>query len=377
MHKPQQQNPTSSLLPASPRELGYRWPAEWEPHQATWLSWPHNRETWPGHFEGALQAFIRLVRVLSRSEPVHINVNDAAMEEAARVALRGAVAEDITFHQFATNDAWCRDHGAIILNRRDDRPLVFDKSSGRTLASPQPAPRIALDWEYNAWGAKYPPFALDNAIPSQMARQLRIPCLHCSMVLEGGSIDGNGAGTLLTTESCLLHPNRNSQFNRETIETQLCAKLAVDRVVWLAEGIVGDDTDGHVDDFARFVAPDRVVLMVEENRQDQNYNPLQENFHRLSRWRDEWGRSLEIVPLPSPRPIEVSGKRLPASYANFYIANQVVVVPQFQDPLDRVACDILADCFPSREVVGIDCTELIWGLGALHCLTQQVPAATR
>jgi len=346
----------------TPRELGYTLPAEWEPHQATWLSWPHKEASWPGKLPQILPVYARMTAAIARSETVHINVADAAMERQARELLRAAgAAGDIRFHHFPTNDAWCRDHGAIILRR--SRP----EQGG--------APLLAVDWDYNAWGNKYPPYDLDNLIPARMAEVLRIPRVVGGMVLEGGSVDGNGDGVILTSEACLLNPNRNPSLTRDEIERRLVDMLGVEKILWLGDGIAGDDTDGHVDDMTRFVAPGRVVTAVEDDPGDENHAPLAENLRRLQSMTDRHGRPLEVVTIPMPPAVVYEGQRLPASYANFYIANTVVVVPTYSDPRDDRALRTLAELFPGREIVGIDCTDLIWGLGAFHCLTQQVPAA--
>ncbi len=336
---------------ATPR---YRMPAEWEPHRATWLSWPHNEESWPDKLDAILPVYAQMVAVLARSEPVYINVNDAAMAAQARALLREAgAAGTIHFRHIPTNDAWCRDHGAL---------FVWQQGA-----------LVALDWEFNAWGGKYP-HDLDNRVAAHMADVLEVPRVAGGMVLEGGSIDVNGAGLLLTTEGCLLHPNRNPHLSREQIEQRLCTYLGVQRVLWLGEGIVGDDTDGHVDDLARFVAPDTVVTVVEDDPADENYAPLQENLARLRALRDLRGDPLRIVTLPMPPAVVYQGERLPATYANFYIANRVVLLPTYNHATDEQARQTLQACFPGREVVGIDCTDMIWGMGAFHCLTQQVPA---
>jgi agmatine deiminase len=301
-----------------------------------------------------------MVAELAVSETVHINVNDAAMEHSARRRLEAArAAGDIRFHHFPTDDAWCRDHGAIILKRRGPGAA---------------AALLATDWDYNAWGGKYPPFENDNRIPARMAEALGIPRAAGGMVLEGGSIDTNGAGRLLTTESCLLNPNRNPRLSRAQIETRLRDMLGVDEILWLGEGIVGDDTDGHIDDITRFVAENTVVTAIEDNPADDNHEPLAANLRRLESIRDRAGRRLEILTIPMPPPVVHEGQRLPASYANFYIANSVVLVPTYHHPHDAQACDVLARCFPTRRIVALDCTDLVWGLGAFHCLTQQVPA---
>ncbi len=354
-------NPKTSSLPSdsSPRSLGYRMPAEWEPHEATWLSWPHNPETWPGGgLDRVCDTFGRIVAALVDSETVHINVNDAEMESAACRQLGKQLAGQMVFHHFPTNDAWCRDHGAIFVRRLD-----------RQSRTP---PLVALNWGFNSWGDKYPPYDLDDAIPMAMARALDVPCVSGGMVLEGGSIDVNGAGQLLTTESCLLNPNRNPGLNRVQIEARLSAMLGIEEVLWLAAGIVGDDTDGHIDDVARFVSEDTIVTAVETDRHDANYAVLQENLRRLRNMRQPDGKPLRIITLPMPCPVGENG-HLPASYLNFYIANKVVLVPQFQQTADKESLRILADCFPDRQMVGIDCRELITGFGAVHCVTQQVP----
>jgi agmatine deiminase len=341
----------------TPKQLGYRMPPEWAPHQATWLSWPHKEASWPGKLGRVLPVYARAVAALARSEPVHINVADAAMEALAREQLDAAGAGgELRFHRFPTNDAWCRDHGAIFVVR-DEEPRL-----------------AAVDWGYNAWGGKYPPFDLDDEIPRQMAAYLDAPCFEGGMILEGGSIEVDGAGLLLTSEQCLLNPNRNPELGREQIEARLRDYLGVEKILWVGEGIVGDDTDGHIDDIARFVAPSTVLAAVEEDPRDENYHLLQENLRRLQLMTDLAGRPLTVLTIPMPPPVEHEGQRLPASHANYYIANRVVLLPTFGGPSDERAAAVLRRCFPDREVVGIDCTDVVWGLGAWHCLTQQVPA---
>jgi agmatine deiminase len=301
---------------------------------------------------------VRFVAALSRSEPVRINVLDGSHEQHVRALLEGqARADRVQFHRFPTNDAWCRDHGAIFVTR--------DTALGD--------PLLALDFRFNAWGGKYPPFDRDDAIPPQMAAALDVPCHRVDMVLEGGSIEVNGAGTLLTTEQCLLHPNRNPGMSRADIERALADQLGIRQVLWLGEGIVGDDTDGHVDDLTRFVSEDTVVTVVESDPHDENFAALGENRERLDRLRLADGRPLQVVELTMPRPVVYEGDRLPASYANFYIGNEVVLMPSFNDQADEPNRATLARLFPGREVIGIDCTDLVLGLGTFHCLTQQVP----
>lgn len=344
-------------------EPRYLMPPEWAPHTATWLSWPHKLESWPGKFEPVPAVFAELAWQLSRSETVNINVLDEAMETQSRALLKakdpeGRFAHRIRFHRIPTNDAWCRDHGPNYVFRELDG--VRDK--------------VILDWDYNAWGGKYEPYDDDDAVPAQVADIQGLPRILPGMVLEGGAIDVNGEGLLLTTEACLLNPNRNPSLSREEIEERLGRYLGIRKVLWLGEGIVGDDTDGHVDDMTRFVGPGTVVTVVEEDPEDENYEPLQDNLRRLESFTGLDGRPLEIVRLPMPEPVFYDGERLPASYANFYIANTVVLVPTYRCARDRQAIETLQACFPGREVVGIDCSDLIWGLGAIHCVTHEEPS---
>jgi agmatine deiminase len=301
-----------------------------------------------------------MVRLLAEREEVHVNVAGPAMEADVRrlLADEGVDSGNVFFHDNPTNDAWCRDHGPIFVHRQ---------SAGKT-------EEAILDWGYNAWGGKYPPYDLDDVIPTRIGRELGIPVYYPGMVLEGGSIDVNGRGTLLTTEACLLNPNRNPQLDREAIEASLRRHLGVRNILWLGDGIAGDDTDGHIDDLTRFVDPTTVVTVVEEDPADQNYEPLQKNLERLRTMRDQDGTPLRVVTLPMPRPIHQEGQRLPASYANFYIANGLVLLPTYDPERDAEAQATLQGLFPGRDVVGIDCTDLVWGLGAFHCVTQQWPA---
>jgi agmatine deiminase len=281
--------------------------------------------------------------------------------------------ERITFYCIPTNEPWCRDHGPIFL-RRDERWSRLAPEPGHTVRREgAPAPLVVVDWDYNAWGNKYPPFDLDEIVPTRVAEILKLPVFYPRMILEGGSIDVNGVGVLLTTESCLLNKNRNPNLSRDEIEQCLRDYLVVQDILWLGDGVAGDDTDGHIDDLARFVSERTVVVVVEEDRQDENYKPLQENLARLRQMKIGKDK-IEIVTLPMPKKIMREGLRLPASYANFYIANTCVLAPTFGDPADEVALSTLRECFPDRRVIGIDCRELIWGLGTFHCLTQQQPA---
>jgi agmatine deiminase len=350
----------------TPAALGYRMPAEWEPHTATWLSWPRREGiSFPESFDRVLPALRAMVEALIESEQVCINVCGRTHEGEAQSVLRGLPKERIIFYRVPTNEPWCRDHGPIFLTRDLDPRSATGLIRGGELA--------VVDWDYNAWGNKYPPFDLDEVVPTRIAEILKLPVFYPRMILEGGSIDVNGSGALLTTESCLLNKNRNPNLPRDAIEQRLRDYLGVRDVVWLGDGIAGDDTDGHIDDLTRFVSERTVVTVVEKNRDDENYEPLQENLARLGEM-EIGGRTLDIMTLPMPGKIVREGLRLPASYANFYIANTCLLVPIFADPNDEAALSILGDCFPDRRVIGIDCRELIWGLGTFHCLTQQQPA---
>jgi agmatine deiminase len=332
-------------------------PAEWAEHAATWLSWPHNRDTWPGIFDAVEPAFRSIVAALAPSETVRINVRDDGHRADVENQLVGlAPADAVVFHVVPTNDAWIRDHGAI---------FVRDETGGGL---------TALDFIYNAWGSKYPPFDLDAGVARIMGSLLRVPVESIGIVLEGGSIEVDGEGTLLTTEQCLLNENRNPALARSEIEGYLRRYLGATEILWLGDGIEGDDTDGHIDDLTRFFAPGHVITVVENDRSDPNHAPLEANRRLLADIRLASGSALEVVELPMPPPLFNAGQRLPASYANFYVANEVVLMPAFACAEDEVARAILADCFPTRSVVPVDSRALVGGLGALHCLTQQVPA---
>ena len=342
----------------TPSALGFRMPAEWEPQEAVWLSWPHKRASWPGLFRNIPATFAGFVSAISRFEDVRINCAVPLQEGAKRLCRKaGADLARVEFFDHPTNDAWCRDHGPIFVKHRKTGEVAL------------------TDWMHNAWGDKYPPYDLDNEIPPAIARALKLRRFEKSMVLEGGSIDVNGRGLLLTTEQCLLHPNRNPDLSKAAIERALKDYLGIRRVLWLGEGIVGDDTDGHIDDITRFFRPDGIITCVENNGRDPNHRLLAANLERLQGIRTMRGKPIEIVTLPMPRPVLIKGERVPASYANFLIVNDAVLVPTFRQPRrDHEACTIMAGCFPGREVVPIDCSELIWGLGTLHCLSQQQPA---
>ena len=346
----------------TPQQLGYRMPAEWEPHEATWLSWPHKEASWPGYFEPVPAVFVEITKQLTNTELVRINVadEDFAAHVSQLLKTAGVNLERVRFHLNPTNDAWCRDHGPIY--------VVREVNGHRE--------RAINDWGYNAWGNKYPPCDLDDAVPARIAAEMGETLFTPDIVMEGGSLDVNGRGALLTTEACLLNPNRNPQLDKTQIEQYLKDYLGVTHILWLGEGIVGDDTDGHIDDLTRFVAADTVVTAIEDDPQDANYVLLKENYERLLTMKDQDGQPLKVVTLPMPGEDYIDGQRLPISYANFYIANAQVLVPTYRHPNDAKAIEILQRCFPDRRVIGIDCTDLIWGLGSIHCVTQQQPAIT-
>jgi agmatine deiminase len=326
-------------------------PAEWEPHAGTWLTWPRREGiSFPDIFERIPPVFAAMVRALSEGEGVFINVWDAEMETEARTILKThhALNANVEFFHHRAYEPWCRDHGPVFIKNESTRAII--------------------NWEYNAWGEKYPRFDLDNEIPKQIAAARGSEMFAPQMVLEGGSIEVNGAGTLLTTESCLLNPNRNPNLTLEQIEQRLCGFLGVTKIIWLGEGIAGDDTDGHIDDLTRFVDEQTVVTATEENPKDENHAPLQANRQRLRE------TALRVIELPMPPPVIFQNQRLPASYANFYIGNQVVLLPTFRHANDDRAKSILQDSFPTRTIVPLNATDLIWGLGSFHCLTQQEPA---
>jgi len=335
-------------------------PAEWEPHEATWISWPQpDCNSFPESYDRVIPTFVKMAEALAESEIVRINVSGAEQEKTVRKLLRSCPPERVEYFHIPTDEPWCRDHGPIFVKR--------DKS-----------PQLAvLNFGFNAWGYKLSPFDEDNAVPPAVAKSLGLPVFNFEhFILEGGSIDTNGQGTLLTTESCLLNPNRNPALDRTAIEKKLRDKLGVKKILWLGDGIEGDDTDGHVDDITRFIGPSTVVTAVEEDEHDPNFEPLQRNLDRLHTMRLADGEPLHVLTLPMPTRIMRDGQRLPASYANFYIANSVVLLPVFNEHNDSWAVSALHEAFPTRRIVPIDCRELIWGLGAFHCLTQQQPQAS-
>jgi agmatine deiminase len=342
----------------SPGLAGFRRPAEWEPQEAIWLSWPHRRATWPRHFRPIPAKFAEIVAYISRFEKVRINLAQP-LQARARALIDRAKADlrQVAFYDHPTNDTWCRDHGPIFIKH--------DRTG-----------EVALtDWKFNAWGGKYSPCDLDDAIPARMADALGLRRFAIDMVLEGGSIEVNGEGLLLTTEACLLNPNRNPQLSRAQIEQNLRTYLGMQQILWLGQGIVGDDTDGHIDDLSRFFSADGIVTIVERNPREKNHRALRDNLERLHALRTPAGRKFRIVELPMPLPCVCDGQQMPASYANFLILNGAVLMPAFRQPKrDATAAEVLASCFPGREIIPVDCLELVWGRGTLHCISQQQPA---
>ena len=341
----------------SPAAQGFHFPAEWHPHKATWLSWPHKEESWPGKIVTVYPKYCEFIKALTEGEIVRINVKDEQMAAFAKQQLQLVDVDlhRVEFFEFETNDAWCRDHGPAFLINNEIKQKVI------------------VDWGYNAWGGKYPPFDLDDVIPTKIAQHYGISVFHPGIVMEGGSVDFNGKGTVLTTTACLLNKNRNPHLNQQQIEEYLHNYYGTEQVLWLGDGIVGDDTDGHIDDITRFVTEDSVVTVVEENKNDENYHILQDNLQQLKTMRLLNGKQLDIIELPMPDAVIHEDQRLPASYANFYIGNSAVVVPTYRCKNDDRALEILQGCFADRKVIGIDSTDIIWGLGSFHCLSQQEP----
>lgn len=352
----------------TPKELGFYFPAEFEKQEAMWLSWPHKEASWPGKIHTIYAPYSEFILRIASHQRVNINVADQAMQEQAYQLISQSpyaqtlhnlaeVLNNVRFHHFPTNDAWCRDHGPAFLVNRETREKAI------------------VDWGYNAWGGKYPPFDLDDVIPTRIGELKGLPVFYPGIVMEGGSVEFNGTGSVLTTTACLLNENRNPHLNQAQIEKYLIDFYGVENVMWLGDGIVGDDTDGHIDDITRFVNRDTVVTVVEHQASDANYELLKENTEALQKLRLEDGKQLNVVELPMPKPVVYDGERLPASYANFYISNENIIVPTFRDlKNDDHALSILQEVFPTRKVVGIDSTDIIWGLGSFHCLSQQEPA---
>ena len=342
----------------SPKERGYFFPAEWHPHVATWITFPHNDHSWQGDkLADMYPEYFQLIHAISQGEAIHINCHSAELKDfiSSQLPLYQIDPKQVTCHIRPTNDAWCRDHGPAFLIHQED------------------SSRLLVDWEYNAWGGKYPPFDDDNRIPLAIAQEIGLESVSPGIIMEGGSVDFNGAGTVITSKSCLLNRNRNSQLTQEEIEHYLCDYYGVSQVLWVSDGIVGDDTDGHIDDTVRFVNEDTVIAMVEPNPTDDNHLVLQQNLEELKAMRLINGNPLKIVEIPMPDPVVIDEFRAPGSYANFYICNAGVLVPTFDCPQDAVALEILGQLFQDRPVIGLSASKIIWGQGSFHCLTQQEP----
>jgi agmatine deiminase len=340
----------------TPLSDGYHFPAEWEPHEATWLTYPHHDDSFPGKLESVYPFYMRFIAEIAKSEKVRINVPSASKNRLIhQLHEANTNIGQVELFERESNDAWCRDHGpAFVVRDIPERQKAI------------------VDWEFNAWGGKYPHDA-DNLIAGAIAADFNLPVYRPGIVMEGGSVEFNGQGTVLTTKACLLNPNRNPHLNQLQIEQYLHDYYGVQQVLWLGEGIAGDDTDGHIDDMTRFANANTIITAVETNRNDSNYEPLKENLRALQSIRLLNGRQPDIVELPMPTPVIHNGQRLPASYANFYITNDAVIVPTFRCPKDDRAMQILSACFPNRRVTGIDSTDIVWGFGSFHCLSQQEP----
>jgi agmatine deiminase len=343
----------------TPKEQGFVFPAEWHPHRATWLSFPHTEASWSKpRQELMLKAYLDFIKAIAEGEKVCINAHNQIVRQSIqmRLMLAGIDMNQIELPLHKTNDSWCRDHGPAFL------------------INPDTQKRLVVNWGYNAWGNKYPPYDSDDLIPVAIANYLKLDHVNPGIIMEGGSVEFNGKGTLLTSRACLLNKNRNPHLSQAQIERYLIDYYGVEQILWVNDGIVGDDTDGHIDDTVRFVNEDTVVAVVEDNKADDNYAILQENLHELKQMRLLNGKQLNIIELPMPDPLVSDGIRLPASYANFYISNAAVIVPTFRCDNDDKALDILSQCFTDRKVIGIDSVDIVWGLGSFHCLSQQEPA---
>ena len=343
----------------TPKSLGYSFPAEFAQHDAIWLSWPHKEESWPGKIASIYPSYCAFVKTVALTERININVGTDKMRQGASkmLELAGVDMSKVQFYLHPTNDAWCRDHGPSFLIRNNSEH-----------------PKAIVDWNINAWGGKYPPYDLDDVIPTRIAEQLNLPIFYPEIIMEGGSVDFNGAGTVITSTCCLLNENRNPHLNQAQIEQYLGDYYGIEQVLWVSEGIIGDDTDGHIDDTVRFVNEDTVLTVVESNVLSENFDLLQKNLKELKAMRLANGKQLNIVELPMPADVIYEGQLLPASYANFYISNGHIIVPTYQCAQDDQAMQIIQSCFPTRSVVGIDSTDIIWGLGSFHCLSQQEPS---
>lgn len=366
---------SAKVIKGLPGKLGYTFPPEWAPHVGTWLSWPRPEGiSFPEKYHTVPENLVRIIKEIAAREQVHINVPNENYRHIVTEHLKafGCPTRNVFFHFIATNEAWCRDHGPAFLNHAGGKMNAKGGRGGRGGRGGQ----AIVDWGFNAWGGKYPPYDSDDSVPTKVAGELGLGVFNPGIVMEGGSVDFNGAGTILTTSQCLLNKNRNPHLTKAEIEQYLKDYYGQNHVCWLGEGIVGDDTDGHIDDLARFVDERTIVTTVEADPKDENFEILEDNLRRCKRLRDASGRAFEIVTLPMPGVVEHDGQRLPATYANFYFVNGAVLVPTYRHKKnDKIALETLQRLMPKRKVIGIDCWELIWGLGAIHCLTQQWPKA--
>jgi len=354
--------PKLKVLTTTPAALGYTFPPEWAPHLATWFSWPRPEGiSFPDKYHTVPENLARIFKEIAPRERVEINVPNGNYERIVRGQLteHGCPLKNIFFHHIKTNESWCRDHGPAFVQRRN--------ASGKKETA-------VVDWAFNAWGGKYPPYDDDDGVPTEIAKELGLPVFYPEIVMEGGSVEFNGAGTILTTAQCLLNKNRNPQLGKTQIEKFLKDYYGQSHICWLGDGIAGDDTDGHIDDLARFINPTTIVVGVEDDPKDENHEVLRDNLKRVRKLKDQNGRPFDIVEIPMPGVIEFDRQRLPATYVNFYFINGALLVPTFRNRKnDRKALEILQKNLPKHEVIGVDCVELIWGLGAIHCLSQQQP----
>ena len=369
----------------TPLEDGFHFPAEWEPHEATWLTYPHSDDSFPGKLEEVYPLYMRFVAEIAKSEKVRINVPSTFKEQLLRqLDVANVKAGQVELFERESNDVWCRDHGPAFVvkditnNNNDDDDLSGCVAADRVSNNSNPnnsykRQKAIVDWEFNAWGNKYPHEA-DNRIASAIATYFNLPVYRPGIVMEGGAVEFNGQGTLLTTKACLLNQNRNPHLNQEQIEEYLREYYGVQQIIWLNDGIAGDDTNGHIDDITRFADVNTIITAIETDKSDINYQLLKENLQILQGVRLYNGRQPNIVELPMPMPVIHNGQRLPASYANFYITNNSVIVPTFRCRQDDIAMQILSTCFVDRSIVGIDSTDIVWGLGSFHCLSQQEPS---
>jgi agmatine deiminase len=385
--------PKPKILTATPAALGYTFPAEWEPHSGTWFSWPRPEGiSFPDKYHTVPENLARIFAAIAPREAVHINVPNGNYERIVKAELKqhGCGLKNIFFHHIKTNESWCRDHGPAFLRRVI--PRKYPRSPKGELRRLQLRYELAVvDWGFNAWGGKYPPYDDDDAVPTRIAEEFKLPLFyphtigvspmenhgrdaHDTVVMEGGSIDVNGAGTLLTTTDCLLNKNRNPGLSKLQIEQYLKDYYGQQHICWLTGGIDGDDTDGHIDDLARFISPTKIVIGMDDDPKDSNFKVLKSARKQLEKLRDQDGRPFEIIEIPMPGVVEFDNQRLPATYVNFYFVNGALLVPTYRHKKnDKRAIEILQQHLPKHKVIGIDCTELIWGLGAIHCLSQQQP----